>query len=77
MMLRIAISEFRAHMNTVLQRVQQGEIVTLTARGNEIARLVPPNFARAVARQELERLRQNAVVGDVLSPIDEQWAAAQ
>ena len=76
-MLSIAISEFRANMNAVLQKVQQGEIVTITARGTEIARLVPPDFARAMARQELERLRQTAIVGDVLSPSDEKWAAAQ
>lgn len=76
-MLSIAMSEFRATMNAVLQKVREGEIVSITLRGTEIARLVPPDFARAVARQELERLRQTAIVGDALSPIDEPWEAAQ
>lgn len=76
-MLSIAMSEFRATMNAVLHRVQHGEIVSITLRGTEIARLVPPDFARTVARQELERLRQTAVVGDLLSPIDEPWEAVQ
>lgn len=76
-MISIGISEFRAKMNLILQKVQNGEIVTLTSRGAEVARLVPPDFARAAARQELDRLRQTAVVGDVLSPLGERWDAAE
>jgi prevent-host-death family protein len=76
-MITIGISEFRANMNFVLQRVQNGEVVTLTSRGAEVARLVPPDFAQATARKELEQLRQTAVVGDVLSPLAERWDAAE
>lgn len=72
-MISIGISEFRAKMNLVLQKVQNGEIVTLTSRGTEVARLVPPNFAQLTARKELDQLRQTAVVDDVLSPLAEQW----
>ncbi|MCB0173951.1 MAG: type II toxin-antitoxin system prevent-host-death family antitoxin [Anaerolineae bacterium] len=57
-------------MNGILQTVQQGEIVMLTRRGAKIARLAPPDFAREAARQELEQLRQTAVVDDLLSPVD-------
>jgi prevent-host-death family protein len=74
-MITVAISEFRASMNTILHRVNQGEIVTLTSRGAEVAKLVPPDFAQAAARQKLDQLRQTAVVGDVLSPLDEPWEA--
>lgn len=76
-MLSIGVSEFRAKMNLILQKVQNGEVVSLTSRGAEVARLVPPDFAQAAARQELERLRQTAVVGDVLSPLGERWVAAE
>ena len=76
-MISIGISEFRANMNVVLQKVQKGEIVTLTLRGTEVARLVPPDYARLTARKELAELRQTAVVGDVLSPIDDNWEANQ
>jgi prevent-host-death family protein len=76
-MISIGISEFRAKMNLILQKVQNGEIVTLTSRGAEVARLVPPDFAQVVARQELDRLRQTAVVGDVLSPVVEHWDATE
>ncbi|MEM7534911.1 MAG: hypothetical protein AAF639_22225 [Chloroflexota bacterium] len=30
---------------------------------------------RIAAREELERLRQTAVVGDVISPVNEEWNA--
>lgn len=72
-MLSVGISEFRANMNVVLQKVQQGEIVTLTSRGVEIARLVPPDFTQMVAREKLAELRKTAVVGDVLTPVDVAW----
>jgi antitoxin (DNA-binding transcriptional repressor) of toxin-antitoxin stability system len=75
-MLNVGISEFRANMNSILQQVQKGEIVTLLLRGKEIAKIVPPDYAQTAARQELEALRQTATVGDVLAPIDEQWQAA-
>ena len=68
-MISIGISEFRANMNTILQRVTKGEIVTLTLRGAEVAELMPPDFAQAAARQKLEQLRQSAVGGDVVATI--------
>lgn len=74
-MISIGISEFRSSMNSVLQKVQNGEVVTLTLHGAEVAKLVPPSFARLSARRELTQLRETAVVGDVLTPLDEEWAA--
>jgi prevent-host-death family protein len=78
-MFTIGISEFRANLNQILQKVQRGEIVSITIRGAEVARLVPPDFARLAAREELEKLRESAFVGDVLSPVaDEQdWEAVR
>lgn len=73
----VGISEFRAGMRAILQRVKDGEVVTLTLRGEEVAKLVPPDFAQFAARQELERLRETAVLGDVLSPAEDEsaWSA--
>lgn len=78
-MITVGISEFRAQLNTFLQKVQQGEIIALTLRGEEVARIVPPNYARTAARKELVELRKTAVVGDVLSPVAEsdEWIATQ
>ena len=78
-MITVAVSDFRASMNAILQKVQSGEIVTLTSRGVVIAKLVPPDFAQIAARRKLEHLRQTAAVGDTLSPVEEEhhWNAAQ
>ena len=58
-MLSIGISEFRANMNDILQKVQQGTLVTLTSRGVAVARLVPPDFAQLAARQDTSTVEQN------------------
>ena len=78
-MFTIGISEFRANLNQILQKVQKGEIISITIRGAEVARLVPPDFARLAARKELDTLRETAFIGDVLSPlVDERdWEAAR
>ena len=78
-MITVGVSDFRASMNSFLQKVQNGEIVILTSRGVEIAKLVPPDFAQYAARHELQLLRETTTVGDVLSPVqeDDHWNAAQ
>lgn len=75
--LNVGVSEFRTNMSEFLQQVKGGKIIRLMYRGSEIAKLVPPDFAQIAARQELEALRETAVVGDVLSPIDEPWSVVQ
>lgn len=72
-MASIEISEFRTNMRVILQRVQQGEVIGLLIGDKEIAKLIPPDYSRITARQTLEELRQTAVIGDVLSPMDETW----
>ncbi|MCO6452043.1 MAG: type II toxin-antitoxin system prevent-host-death family antitoxin [Caldilineales bacterium] len=74
-MINIGISEFRSNMHQIIQRVQQGETVTLTQRGVEVARLVPPDLIRIAARVELKRLQETAEVGDVISSLHEAWDA--
>lgn len=76
-MLSVGISEFRSNMSVILQKVNDGEIVSLQLRGIEVAKLVPSSFASDLALLELERLRATAKVGDVLSPIEDEWEAMQ
>jgi prevent-host-death family protein len=74
-MLSIGVSELRANLTGFLQQVKAGEVIVITSRGAEVARLVPPHFATTAAREQLDQLRQTAVVGDVVSPVDEDWEA--
>ncbi len=71
----IAVSELRANLMQILKRIQSGQSITITSRGQEIARLVPPENSREKARQALKKLRKTAKIGDVLSPIDADWEA--
>lgn len=75
--INVGISEFRANMRSFLEQVREGAIIRLMNRGEEVARLVPPDYAQTAARKELASLRETAVVGDVLSPIDETWSASE
>ena len=69
----IGISKLRENMVLFLNKVQQGESITITSRGTEIAMLIPIKKKEDVARKTLKQLRKTAVVGDVVSPIEEGW----
>ena len=68
----IAVSELRANLMRVLQRVEKGGRITITARGREVACLVPPEDSMEKARKSLKELRKTALIGDVVSPLGEE-----
>lgn len=72
---KVAVSEFRANLLGFLKKVERGEAITLTSRGREVARIIPPENKRKVSREALQALRKTACVGDVVSPLEEQWEA--
>jgi|GEM_PF-5886028 len=41
----IGVSELRTNLSGFLEQVQAGEIIVITSRGQEVARLVPPDLA--------------------------------
>jgi prevent-host-death family protein len=40
--MRIGVRSLKDHLSEILERVAQGEVVTVTRRGRQIARIVPP-----------------------------------
>ena len=70
---KVAVSEFRANLVGFLKRVEKGEVIALTSRGHEVAKIIPPDDKSKNARNALKKLRKTAVVGDVLSPIEDEW----
>lgn len=72
--LSIGVSEFRTNMSEFLEQVKSGKVIQLMYRGSEIAKVVPPDFAQIAARQKLDLLQETAVLGDVVSPIEESWS---
>lgn len=72
-MQKVAVSEFRANLVSFLKKVENGETILLTSRGHEVAKIIPPDDKAKIARRELEKLQGTAVIGDIVSPIDEEW----
>ncbi len=70
---KVAVSEFRANLVGFLKRVEKGEVITLTSRGHEVAKIIPPDNKSEDARNALKKLRKTASIGDVLSPIEDEW----
>jgi len=73
--MQINVTELRQHLPDYLKKVQAGEEIQITSRGQIIARLMPEVNAAEAARKWLESLRDKAIVGDVESPSGEEWNA--
>jgi len=69
----IAVSKLRENIGTYLKKVEKGEAITITSRGHEVAMLIPAVNKMERSRKALKQLRKSAVMGDVLSPVAEQW----
>lgn len=71
--------EAKTHLSRLLDSVKQGETITITKRGQPVARLVPPesqNRERAIAAvQNIRRLRReigwSGTVDEILALRDE------
>ena len=72
---KIGISTLRENLSIFLKKVQKGQVITITSRGHEMARLVPAEDRRKKSREILRKLGKNAFIGDILSPIHEEWKA--
>lgn len=72
-MITVGVNTLRKNLTTFLKKVGNGESVTITSRGQEIALLVPPEKKVERARQLLAELRKTAYVGDVISPVTDEW----
>ena len=74
---RVNITELRSHLPDYIARAAAGEEIMVTRRGEPIVRLVPAEDRRTAAKEQLARLRAEAMVGDVVSPLDADWDAAR
>ncbi len=72
---RVGISTLRENLSIFLKKAQKGEVITITSRGHDMARLVPVEDKSVKSRKILRELGENAFIGDIISPIDEEWEA--
>lgn len=76
-MLEVNVRELRRHLPAYLERAESGEEILVTRRGRVVVRLSVATGPRAAAKQRLAALRTHARVGDVVTPIDADWTAAE
>ena len=69
----VGVSELRNNLLSLIKKVQSGENILITSRGHGVAKLVPLENSTEEAVKALKELRKSAYVGDVLSPVDEEW----
>ena len=71
----VNVTDLRQHLPEYLKQVQKGEEIMITSHGKSIARIVP-NFSdnkREQALKRLDTLRGKMILGDILSPLDDEW----
>jgi prevent-host-death family protein len=72
---KVGIRTLRENLSIFLKKVQKGQVIIITSRGHEMARLVPVEDKREKSREILRELGKSALIGDILSPIYEEWEA--
>ncbi len=72
---KVGISTLRENLSVFLKKVQKGEVISITSRGHDMARLVPLEDKGVKSRKILRELGKNAFIGDIISPIDAEWEA--
>ena len=71
----VAVSYLRANLMKVIKEIECGASLEITSRGKVVAKLIPPDYSRERAIHKLMEIRKNAVLHDVISPIDVEWTA--
>lgn len=59
----------------VIKEIEQGAVINITSRGKMVAKIVPPEYSKEIAKNKLKEISRIAVVDDVISPIDVQRKA--
>ena len=66
----ITVSNLRANLTKILKEIEQGAIINITSRGKVVAKLVPPEYSKEIAKRKLKEISKTAVIQDVISPIE-------
>ena len=71
----INVAELRQNLPKYLAVARSGGEIEVTSRGRLIARIVPSGDPQHEARTRLLSARKRCKVGDVISPLGEEWSA--
>lgn len=73
----VGVELLKENLTDLLKRVENGERISIVSQGHEVALLIPGKRRIERARKKLEELRKTAFVGDVLTPVSEDWEQMQ
>lgn len=76
-MKKINVSTLRENLAEYIKKAQNGEEISITSHGHELARLIPVEEKPEKSKSKLKALGKTAVFNDILSPIDEVWDAVK
>jgi prevent-host-death family protein len=71
----ISITELKANLSNVIAQVSKGKRFVIMSNGKQVAQIIPPVDRRKDAILRLKALRKTAIIGDIVSPIDDEWEA--
>lgn len=66
-------TELRNNLPKYLHLVEKGTEILITSHGKVVARISPPIDVKQQAQNKLKLLRKTCKVGDVISPIEDNW----
>ena len=69
----ISVSELRANLMNVIDEVKNGKTILITSHGKPVAQIIQSSDRRKEAIAKLKALRKTAKIGDIVSPVGEQW----
>ncbi len=72
-----SISETKAKLSALLERVKEGEEVTITDRGKPVARIVPIPATEVDWDERLERLERQGVIRRPRKKLEPGWLASR
>jgi prevent-host-death family protein len=70
---KVTVSTLREKLSAFISKAQKGQVITITSHGHELARLVPAENRSDTSKKKLAKLSKTAVIGDIVSPVDEDW----
>jgi len=73
----VGVSAFRENLVSYLKQVQKGTTLILTSHGKQVAVLTPPDTVRKQSVLQLKALGKTAEIGDIISPVSEDWEVAE
>lgn len=69
----VNISDFRSNLLKYLNKAKAGEQISIKSNGNLLATISAPIQIKEQAKEELALLASTSTIGDVVSPLDDDW----